>query len=335
MQHVFITGIAGFLGSHLAERLLARGHRVSGNDHLRGGYRDNVPEGAAFHEVDCCELEEMKHLLEGVDVLVHAASAAYEGLSVFSPVAICRDNVQASVSVFAAAADQRVKRVVYCSSMSRYGDNPVPFLESMDVAPCDPYAIAKVAAENLLRHLCEVHGMQWSIAVPHNIIGARQKYDDPYRNVASIMANLMLQGRQPYIYGDGGQMRCFSPVQDVVDCLLKLVTEESLHGVVVNVGPDDGFITINELAVRVARAVGFSELAPVHVEERPCEVRLATCSADLARELLGYRPQRTLDEGLGDIVAYIRERGTRPFEYHLPLEIRSERAPSTWAKRLF
>lgn len=334
MQHAFITGIAGFLGSHLADRLIELGWRVSGNDHLGGGYRDNVPAEATFFEVDCCDLNAMKTCFADVDVVVHAASAAYEGLSVFSPAAICRDNVQASVSVIAAAADTGVKQIVYCSSMSRYGDNPVPFTEDMAVKPCDPYAIAKVASEDLLKQLCTVHGMRWSIAIPHNIIGARQKYDDPFRNVASIMANLMLQGRQPYIYGDGEQRRAFSPVQDVVDCLVRLVVDDH-HGVVVNVGPDDGFITITELAARVAKIVGFEDLAPIYVDPRPCEVKLATCSSALAQKLLGYKPNRSLDEGLGDIVDYIRARGVRPFEYHLDLEIVNEKAPATWRDRLF
>ncbi|MEM9071700.1 MAG: NAD-dependent epimerase/dehydratase family protein [Myxococcota bacterium] len=334
-MHVFVTGIAGFLGSHLADRLLEGGHRVSGNDTLVGGYRDNVPPDAVFYEVDCCDLDAMRKAVEGVDVVVHAAAAAYEGLSVFSPTLVTRNNVQASVATFTAAINQGVRRVVYCSSMSRYGDNPVPFVESMPVKPCDPYAISKVAAEQLLQNLAAVHGFEHAIAIPHNIIGRRQKYDDPFRNVASIFANLMLQGRQPYIYGDGEQMRCFSPIDDVVDCLVRLVVADDVDGLVVNVGPDDGFITINQLATMVAAAADFDALDPVRVPARPCEVRLATCSADLARERLGYEPRISLEDGLADIVRYIRERGTRPFEYHFPVEIISEKTPATWKDELF
>lgn len=334
MAHVFVTGIAGFLGSHLADQLLALGHRVSGCDDLSGGYRDNVPPGAELFVVDCCDLDAMKKIVRGADVLVHTAAAAHEGLSVFSPAAIVRSNVQASVSTFTAAVTGGVSRIVYCSSMARYGDNPVPFTEDMPLAPRDPYGIAKVAGEQLLENLARVHGVEHVVAVPHNIIGARQKYDDPYRNVASIMANLMLQGRQPYIYGDGSQMRCFSPVSEVVGCLVKLALEPGMDGLTVNVGPDDGFITINELAERLARIVGFSPLEPVYVPDRPCEVKLATCSADLARERLGYHPERTLDDGLRDIVEYIRARGPRPFDYALELEIVTEATPRTWRDRL-
>ena len=333
-QHVFITGIAGFLGSHVAERLLELGHSVAGCDDLSGGYRDNVPAGAELHEVDCCDLERMRRVTAGADVVVHAAAAAHEGLSVFSPTRIVRDNVQASTSTFTAAIANGARRIVYCSSMARYGDNPVPFREDMPVRPKDPYAIAKVASEQLLEMLATTHGVERVVAVPHNIIGARQKYDDPYRNVASIMTNLMLSGRQPYIYGDGTQKRCFSPVQDVVDCLVALALEPGLDGLTVNVGPDDGFITINELAERLARIIEFEPLEPIYLADRPCEVKLATCSSDLARERLGYAPTRSLDDGLRDIVDYVRGRGTRPFDYTLELEIVTDETPRTWRERL-
>lgn len=332
--HVFITGIAGFLGSHLAERLLGLGCTVSGCDDLSGGYRDNVPPNAELFETDCCDLDAMKDITRGAEVVVHAAAAAHEGLSVFSPTHIVKNNVQASVSTFTAAIANGVGRIVYCSSMARYGDNPVPFAEDMPVQPRDPYGVAKVASEQLLHNLAVTHGVERVVAVPHNIIGARQKYDDPYRNVASIMANLMLQGRQPYIYGDGSQKRCFSPVQDVVDCLVKLVLEPGMDGLTVNVGPDDGFITINDLADRLARVIGFDPLEPIYVEDRPCEVKLATCASTLARERLGYAPTRSLDDGLRDIVDYIRARGPRPFDYAFDLEIVTDKTPRTWRDRL-
>ena len=335
-KHVFVTGIAGFLGSHLAERLLSLGHRVSGCDNLRGGYRDNVPGGAELYQIDCCDLDAMKHVLAGVDVLVHAAALPHEGLSVFSPSVITQSIVQGSVTTFTAAIASGVKRIVFCSSIARYGDSPAPFTEDMPPSPRDPYGIGKVAAENLLRNLAEVHGVEWAIAIPHNIIGARQKYDDPYRNVASIMANLMLQSRQPFVYGDGKQRRCFSPVEDILDCLARLTLDSGMSRLTVNIGPDESTsVTIIELAQKLAAIIGFDGFEPIHLPSRPCEVKLATCSADLARARLGYRSERTLDDALRDIVTYIRKRGTRPFEYHIDIEIPSDKLPETWKNRLF
>lgn len=284
---IFITGIAGFLGSHLADAMLAEGHEVIGNDTLIGGYLDNVPEGVEFHQVDCNDLEKMTELMKGVDIVYHTACTAYEGLSVFSPKLICENTYLNTVSTATAAIANHVKRFVTCSSMARYGtQDVVPFTEDLVCKPQDPYGISKFAVEQQLRCLCDVHGMELVIAVPHNIIGPRQKYDDPFRNVASIMINLMLQDRQPIIYGDGNQKRCFSFVQDDIDCLKKLAFQDNVVGEVINIGPDEEFVTINTLAETIAGLLNF-DLHPTYMPGRPQEVRLATCSADKARRLLG------------------------------------------------
>ena len=227
---IFISGIAGFLGSHLADQFISDGHQVVGCDSLIGGELDNVPEKAEFYQYDCCFRNSMLKITKGCDVVYHAAATAYEGLSVFSPHLITQNIVTGSVSLFSAAIENKVKRIIFCSSMARYGTNKTPFLESYTPVPQDPYGIAKVAAEKILTNLCNVHGVEFVIAVPHNIIGPRQKYDDPYRNVASIMINLMLQNRQPIIYGDGQQKRCFSYIDDDLYCLNKMATSKSVLG---------------------------------------------------------------------------------------------------------
>jgi UDP-glucose 4-epimerase len=336
-RSVFITGVAGFLGSHLASHLLEearyRVDRVIGCDNLSGGYEDNIPAGVEFHRADCNDWERMAALCRGVDVVFHAAATAYEGLSVFSPHFVTQNIVTASSGVFSAAIAAGVRRVVFCSSMARYGTQAVPFTEDLAPRPVDPYGIGKVAAEMMLGNLCEVHGVEHVIAVPHNIYGPRQIYDDPYRAVPAIMVNLMLQGRQPFVYGDGTQRRCFSYVGDVVPCLARLGFDPDVVGEAWNLGPDEEFVTILHLASAIARLLDF-DLAPVFVPPRPQEVHLATCSADKARARLGYATRTPLDAGLAELIAYVRARGTRPFRYAIPLEIRNERTPRTWAERL-
>lgn len=332
---IFISGIAGFLGSHIADAMLAMGHEVIGCDNLIGGEKDNVPDGAEFHEDDCNDLESMQKLLRGVDIVYHTACTAYEGLSVFSPKLVSENTYLNSVSLASAAIKNNVRRFVHCSSMARYGtQETVPFTEDMICKPQDPYGISKFSAELILRNLCGVHGMELVIAVPHNIIGPRQKYDDPFRNVASIMINLMLQGRQPIIYGNGEQKRCFSFVQDDIDCLNKLAFQDNVVGEVINIGPDEEFVTINQLAETIAKLIGF-RLDPIYLKDRPQEVKLATCSADKARRLLGYQTKYTLEQGLSEMVAYIEKKGPRPFSYHLPLEIVNELTPKAWTDRMF
>lgn len=332
---IFISGVAGFLGSHLADAMLLQGHEVVGVDNLIGGYLDNVPENVEYYQVDCRYLNTMKKLMEGVDIVYHTACTAYEGLSVFSPELVCQNTYQITASLVSAAVSQRVKRFVYCSSMARYGtQEKVPFTEDMNPKPQDPYGISKLAAEQLVQCLGRVHGMEYVIAVPHNIIGPRQKYDDPYRNVASIMINMMLQGRQPIIYGDGEQKRCFSFIQDDVLCLEKLAFQEGLSGEIINIGPDEEFVTINELASTIAKILHF-DLHPVYVADRPQEVKLATCSAEKARKLLGYETKYTMEQGLREMVGYIQAKGPKKFRYHLDLEIINEKTPVTWKNKMF
>jgi UDP-glucose 4-epimerase len=330
---VFVSGAAGFLGSHLAESFIHRGDEVVGCDNMIGGDLQNLPEGIQFEQADCGDIDAMKRLLSDVDLVYHCAAIATEGLSVFSPAIIAKHVYENTAGLLAAAASKRVRRFVYCSSMARYGHGNPPFREEQQPAPVDPYGISKYAAELLVRNVCETHGMEYVIAVPHNIIGPKQKYDDPYRNVASIMINRMLQGKQPIIYGDGEQDRSFSFVQDCVDPLLAMASKPGLSGEVINIGPDDEVTTINQLARILADLLSF-DLHPIYVADRPQEVRSATCSADKARRLLGYRTSVSLTEGLQSMVQWIRGHGPRPFEYHLPIEIDSPLVPATWRDRL-
>jgi UDP-glucose 4-epimerase len=334
-MHIFITGIAGFLGSNLAEYYLKKNFKVSGCDNLVGGSLDNIDQNKInFFKVNCEDFEMMKKITKNVDILCHAAAYAHEGLSSFSPVLITNNNVTGSVSVFTAAIINKVKRIVYCSSMARYGNIKIPFKEEDQLKPVDPYGVSKVAAENILKILSKTHGVEYNIAVPHNIIGPNQKYDDPFRNVVSIMINLMLQKKRPIIYGDGNQKRIFSDVDDCIYCLDKLLTDPQIISQVVNIGPDEECISINELYRLLSNKLKFN-LEPKYLEERPNEVKEATCSADKARKILGYKTSVSLDESLEKIINYIRKKGPRDFQYNYLLEIINEKTPTAWKEKLF
>tara|TARA_B100000315_G_scaffold250404_1_gene283180 strand:- start:471 stop:1487 length:1017 start_codon:yes stop_codon:yes gene_type:complete len=331
-QKILVTGVAGFLGSHLADKLVAMGHKIVGVDNMLSGYKDNIPKKIDFHNFDCCNLEKMTEVTKGVDVVYHCAATPHEGLSVFSPFEITKNNYLASVSVFSASISNKVKRIIYCSSMGRYGDLKLPFTEDMKPKPIDPYAISKVAAENVLINLCELNNIEWVIAVPHNIIGPRQKYDDPFRNVVSIMINRMLQHKAPLIYGDGEQKRCFSYIDDCLSCLLPMLDQKNLDKQIVNIGPDEEFVTINKIAEICSNITG-SNLKPIYKKDRPREVKHAFCSADKARKLLNYKTTTDLKTGILRTYEYIKKRGAKPFEYHINLEIKNELTPEAWLKR--
>ena len=333
-MRVLVTGVAGFLGSHLAERFLAEGDDVVGVDNLIGGYIENVPDGVEFFNRDLTDLASIEDLFEDCELVIHAACTAYEGLSVFSPSLVTANTVQATVNTVTAAVNAGVSRFVYLSSMARYGDhNGVKFDESFTPRPQDPYGIGKLAAENLVRNICDTHGVEWVILVPHNIIGPRQKFDDPFRNVASIMTNRMLSGKQPIIYGTGGQQRCFSFISDVVEPLYVAATTDRALSEVVNIGPDEETITVGRLAEILADIIGF-DLDPIYMPGRPQEVPIAHCSSDKARRLLGYETGVRLEDGLRELVEWIGRKGAREFTYHLPIEIESPLVPATWSQRL-
>jgi len=331
---VLVTGVAGFMGSHLADAFLAKGYDVIGIDNLLGGYEENVPSGVDFHNIDLDNLELIQPLFENVDLVVHTACTAYEGLSVFSPSLVVRNTMQITTNIMSACVKANVKKIVHLSSMARYGtQDVVPFVESMTPKPQDPYGIAKYGAELMIKNIADTHGLNYVILVPHNIIGPRQKFDDPYRNVASIMINRMLQGKQPIIYGNGEQKRCFSFMQDVTDPLMIACETDVADGRIVNIGPDEEFVTINELAQKLSIILDF-KLEPIYMPGRPQEVFHANCSANLARELLNYKTTTSLESGLVELVNWIKSKGARQFNYHLPLEFVTDKTPKTWTDRL-
>lgn len=338
---IVITGIAGFLGSHLAEQLSILGHEIDGNDAM---LCPSVSLGK-YKNLDCCNLARDYQAtwdpLEGTEVLIHCAATAHEGLSNFSPSFITKNIFEASVATFSAAIAAGVKRIIFMSSMARYGNGQnlydldyksgSPFKEDMVPFPIDPYGIAKVAAEQTLISLCKLHDVEYVILVPHNIIGPRQRYCDPYRNVASIMINRALQDKPLLIYGDGQQKRCFSPVGDCLDSIIKCI-DAPISGEIINIGPDKGEITILELAEIIRDLTGGrSEIQ--FIKPRPNEVKEAYCSSDKARKLLGYEQKQSLRSCLAEMVLYIKEHGTKQFVYDFPIEI-PKGCPPTWTNKL-
>tara|TARA_B100001123_G_scaffold440306_1_gene579082 strand:- start:192 stop:1196 length:1005 start_codon:yes stop_codon:yes gene_type:complete len=330
---IFITGVAGFLGSHLSQKLSDLGHEVIGVDNMIGGYKDNIPSKIKFFQYDCCDYKKINSAMKGVDVVYHCAATAHEGLSVFSPIEITKNNYLASITIFTSAINNKVKRIIFCSSMARYGKQKCPFNEDMVPSPVDPYGISKVASEDVLKNLCDLNGVEWVIAVPHNIIGPKQKYDDPFRNVVSIMINRLLQSKAPIIYGDGEQKRCFSYIDDCISCLLPMLDQKDLNKQIINIGPDEEFVTINEVAKICSNVTG-SNLQPIYKKDRPREVKHASCSADKARKLLNYKTETDLVSGIKRTYEYIKKRGPKKFDYsNIDLEIVNDLTPSSWVKK--
>lgn len=332
---ICITGVAGFLGSHLADRMIKLNHEVIGIDNLVGGFMENVNPKVKFFKEDCNDLEKMKKIIKGCDVVYHLACTAHDGFSLFAPYYITNNTFQITMSMLSASAFCNVKKFVYCSSMARYGkQSQIPYTEEMECIPTTPYGVGKYASELIIKQICELNGINYTILVPHNIIGPRQNYTDPYRNVAAIMINRVLQNKQPIIYGDGEQKRAFSFVDDCIYCFEKVIEKDNVNGEIINIGPDNEFVTVNYLAKEIAKNLNFN-LRPIYVKDRPNEVKFAYCSSDKARKLLDYETKTSFSEGIKAMVEDIKEKGTKEFRYNYNIEINNENIPITWQNKIF
>lgn len=334
---ILVTGSAGFIGSHLVENLTKLGHDVYGIDSLIGGHEENIIDKEKHFYADTSDLKLMQEIVGKVkpEVVYHLACTAHEGLSVFSPSNITHNTFGNTIALLSACVSNGVKRFVYASSMSRYGLLPTPYTEDMTPNPNNPYAIAKVSAEKVIKQMSETHGIEYVIAVPHNVIGTRQHYYDPYRNVASIFINRNLQGKPAIIYGDGEQLRSFSYIDDCMYSLLRMIDCEP--GGIYNIGPDekDGEVTtLNELAAIVAEVTGFKG-KPIHVEDRPREIKIAHASSEKIRREFGYKTKTSLRTAIEEMTKDIIKKGVRPFDYDAyEVEIKTEKTPKTWTERL-
>lgn len=349
MANVLITGAAGFIGSHIAEALCARGDSVSVIDDLSGGYRANVQEAAIasghpallrFNVADCADIHALKNVLQihGVpDVLVHCAANAREGASQFQPISVTYRNFYAYIKTLTTCLQAGVKHVVLFSSMAVYGENQTPFDETFERQPVDVYGVNKASMERVTEILASVHGFSYMIIRPHNVFGERQALNDKFRNVVGIFMNRIMGGEPLFIYGDGKQERAFSYIGDSLPCFIRaidLVCSENQiphdHRIV-NVGGMEN-VTVNELADTVCNAMHVSpESYPrEHLSDRPCEVKYAYSTYARSVDVLGYCERIGWRRGIELMAKWAVLKGPQPWYNTQPLELVNESVPEPW-----
>jgi nucleoside-diphosphate-sugar epimerase len=299
MAHYLVTGGAGFIGSHLAEELVRRGHRVRVADSLITGKRSNLAHisGIEFLDGDLADLDVAQRAVDGVNFVLHQAAIPSVPRSVKDPITSNRANVDATLNVLVAARDAGIQRVVFAGSSSAYGDTPtLPKHEEMPARPLSPYALQKVVGEQYLKMFTSLYGLETVSIRYFNVFGPRQDPSSPYSGVISVFATALLEGRSPTIYGDGEQTRDFTYVANVVDGVLRACEAPEANGEIINVATG-GRISLNTLFETMRRLIG-ADVKPVYAEPRQGDVRDSQADITKAQRLLGYSPTVSFEEGL-------------------------------------
>jgi UDP-glucose 4-epimerase len=329
MAASLVTGGAGFIGSHVAEHLVRKGHRVVVLDDLSGGFRENVPDGCRFVQGSILDHALIDRLFaeHRFDYVYHLAAYAAEGLSHFIKRFNYNNNVIGSINLINASVNYGARQYVFTSSIAVYGAGQSPMTEDMIPRPEDSYGIAKFAVEQELRASHEMFGLDYTIFRPHNVYGERQNVGDRYRNVVGIFMNQLLQGEPMTIFGDGEQERAFTHIDDVAPLIANSVDIPAARNEVFNVGADVPF-TVNHLARVVAQAMN-RECNVKHLDPRN-EVKVAFSDHSKADRVFGGRTKTSLEAGIKAMAAWVIEHGARKSGVFEGIEI-EKNLPASWA----
>jgi nucleoside-diphosphate-sugar epimerase len=307
MASYLVTGGAGFIGSHLAEELVRRGHTVRVADSLVTGKRrnlDHIP-GVEFLEGDLADQAFAARAVAGMNYVLHQAAIPSVPRSVKDPITSNNANVVATLNVLVAARDAGAKRLVFAGSSSEYGNTPeLPKREDMPPNPLSPYALQKVMGTTYCQLFTRLYGFEAVSTRYFNVFGPRQDPGSPYSGVISLFSTALLEGRRPTIYGDGGQTRDFTYVANVVDGVLRACEAPGAPGETINVATN-GRISLNELLSTMNRIIG-TDLHAVYKEERAGDVRDSQADITKAKRILGYAPIVGLEEGLRRTIEWCR-----------------------------
>lgn len=311
MARVLVTGGCGFIGSHLVEALLGRGHQVIVVDNLSTGSLENIAHilnQVEFYEDDIRNLVAIKRIMRGVDYVYHEAAVSSVMESIADVVRTNGANVSGTVNVLHASCDAEVKRVIYASSSAVYGNTAtVPIVEMTHPDAISPYAASKIAGEMYMRAFYHSYGLETISLRYFNVYGPRQKSDSEYAAVIPKFIQTMLKGDLPIIYGDGRQSRDFVYVEDVVTANLLAMDTRNAYGQALNIGSGQS-TSIGELFCCLQDIVG-AQGEPVFRKMRKGDVKHSWADIDAASNDLGYSPSISFEEGLRSTLDWYRQSG--------------------------
>ncbi len=304
---ILVTGGAGFIGSHIVDRLLEEGFEVTVIDNLSTGRRENIAHRQNrkdFHYIkgDIRDTALIKKVVEDVDAVFHEAALVSVPRSIENPLLANEINVSGTLNLLKACADANVKRFIHASSTAIYGDGEtLPLHEKLTPQPMSPYAVSKLAAENYVKIYYEVYGLNTVCLRYFNVYGPRQTYS-LYSGVITIFINRLLKNEPPIIYGDGKQTRDFIHVLDVVEANVLALTKKTAIGQVLNIATGNP-TTINQLAAMLQQIIK-TNLKPVYADSRPGDIKQSYADITKAKKLLQYNPKMSLKNGLTQLVEW-------------------------------
>lgn len=306
---ILVTGGAGFIGSHLVDRLLNEGFEVTVIDTLDTGRLENIARHKnreEFHFIrgDIRDLDLVKETMKNVDAVFHEAALASVTLSVENPILTNDINVTGTLNLLKASSDLGVKRLIYASSAAVYGDTPSPQKrEDMTPNPTSPYGVSKLAAENYVKLFHKVYGLETVSLRYFNVYGPRQRFDiqSAYGGAITIFTNRLLKNMPPIIYGDGEQTRDFIYIQDVVEANMLALKSKKAAGEVFNIGTGTN-VSVNQVAEILKEKMNRKDLENVHADPRPTDIRHGYADISKAQKILGYNPRFSFKEGLTELV---------------------------------
>jgi dTDP-glucose 4,6-dehydratase len=307
-SEVLVAGGAGFIGSHIVDKLIDANAKVTVIDNLFAGQLENIEQhkknkNFRFIKGDIRNLKLVKETIKSVDFVINAAAVVSVPRSIENPLLVNEVNVKGTLNLLKASLDSDVKRFIQASSASVYGDaQTLPVCEDFAPKPLSPYAVSKLAADNYASVFYQVYGLETVCLRYFNVYGPRQA-NNPYSGVITIFANDLLSNRAPKIFGDGKQTRDFVFVEDVASANLLALTKNAV-GEIFNIASGKA-TTINKLIQILQKTMGKKNLKPVHQEPRAGDIRFSYASIEKARTRLGYAPKVSLENGLKELVQHM------------------------------